>query len=363
MDASLLAVLANSPHHGQKFSMKRLFLVFLLVPCLLQAQSSEQELEEIEQQDLPVEEKKQLAWSHAVILGLVEGITEYLPISSTGHLILTNNLLGLDHETPVYDADGNAIWIELRALAEPGIPLTFEDSVDQYIIVIQGGAILAVVLLYWKRLFSMARGLLGKDRQGLYLARNLIVSFIPAVLFGLLLESRIEEKLFGPIPVVIALILGGFLMLLVERRRKQGTSNSPPPLPGPDLHELTMGKALVIGLLQCVALWPGTSRSMMTIVGGYLVGLSPVRSAEYSFLLGLITLSAAAGYKGLQGGTTMLTTLGLMPVLLGCFMALVSALVAVRWLVGFLNRHGLAPFAYYRFLLAAFVLGALFLFD
>lgn len=345
------------------FCMKPFVFFALFIPLFLQAQTPEQESGNIELQDTHLEKKTQLTWSEAVILGLVEGITEYLPISSTGHLILTNNLLGLDHETPIYDAEGNPIWIEPPTLSEPGIPLTFKDNVDQYIIVIQGGAILAVVLLYWKRLFSMARGILGKDRSGLYLARNLIISFIPAVIFGLLLESWIEERLFGTIPVVIALVLGGFLMLLVEKRRKKKSPEPPQASPGPDLHELSMRKALIIGLLQCVALWPGTSRSMMTIVGGYLVGLSPVRSAEYSFLLGLITLSAAAGYKGLQGGTTMLTTLGLMPVLLGCFMALISALVAVRWLVGFLNRHGLAPFAYYRFLLAAVVLGALFLFD
>lgn len=341
------------------FRMKHLFPILLLIPLLLGAQTPG------DSQNPPAipENPVHLTWKEALVLGLVEGITEYLPISSTGHLILTNRFLGLDRETPVLDAEGNPLWIIPPTVADPGIPLTFKDSVAQYVIVIQGGAIAAVVLLYWRRLLSILLGLLGKDTGGLRLGRNLLISFIPAVIFGLLLESWIEKVLFGPMPVLIALVVGGFLMLLVEWRRNKSTGSVEYPESGPDLHELSMSKALMIGLLQCVALWPGTSRSMMTIVGGYLAGLSPARSAEYSFLLGLITLSAAAGYKGIQGGGTMLTTLGLFPVLLGCFVAFISALLAIRWLVGFLTRHGLAPFAYYRFILAGTVFSLLFLFD
>lgn len=295
--------------------------------------------------------KEDIGYADALVLGLVEGITEYLPVSSTGHLILTNRLLGLDTPTVLADASGAPILRD-------GEPLTLEDVANAYAIIIQAGAIAAVVLLYWGRLIDMLRGVLGQSRTGLLLLRNLIAAFLPAAFLGLLLDDWIESVLFGPGPVVAALVGGGLLMLGVEaRRKKRGVADE--ETVGPDLHEITIRQALVVGLLQCVAMWPGTSRSMMTIVGGYVIGLSPRRAAEFSFLLGLVTLSAASGYKALTLGPAMLKTLDPGPSLFGIAVAFVSAALAVKWLVGYLSRHGLALFAWYRFALAAAVIAYL----
>lgn len=283
----------------------------------------------------------------AVILGLVEGITEYLPISSTGHLILTNSLLGLDSTDPLLDESGQPV------LTPEGHPVTLKAAADAYSIVIQAGAILAVLFLYWSRIWQVILGVLGLSPHGRLLARNLIVAFLPAAILGLLLDDWIESMLFAPLPIAIALAFGGFLMLGVESWRKH-------QLPGEenvtDLHTLGVKQCLFIGIMQCFAMWPGTSRSMMTIVGGYIAGLSPARAAEFSFLLGLITLSAAAGYKTVTSGSEMFLVIDMGPLLLGIFVAFVSAALAVKWLVGYLTRHGLSLFAWYRFALAVLVL-------
>ena len=292
----------------------------------------------------------------ASVLGLVEGVTEYLPISSTGHLILANEVLGLNKEIELPDAEGNIIYTEEPSEDLPdGEKLTLKGAADAYAIIIQAGAIAAVLLLYWKRVWSVALGFLGRDREGLLLGRNLVLAFVPAVVLGLLFDDFIESYLFGPWPVVAALIAGGILMLAVEWwRKRRGVEEK-----GRRLHQLTIRQSLMIGLFQCVAMWPGTSRSMMTIVGGYVAGLRPARAAEFSFLLGLITLTAAAGYRGIQVGPALLDAVDWKPILLGCIVAFVSAAVAVKWMVGYLTRHGLALFAYYRFILAGVVIAYL----
>ncbi len=276
---------------------------------------------------------------HAVILGLVEGITEYLPISSTGHLIITASLLGLDGP-------------ERKA------------GVDAFNIVIQGGAILAVLGLYRARVLQMLRGVIGRDAPGLRLAINLFIAFLPAAILGLLLDDAIEAYLFIPPAVLAALLVGGVYMLVVDRavkrRREEETrpGGQAPRRGGEEtdsLSEMRPSQALVIGLLQCVAMWPGTSRSMMTITGGMLVGLRPAQAAEFSFLLGLPTLGAACLYKAAKN-TDDLSALGGPAMIAGLVTATVSAALAVRWLVGFLNRHGLALFAWYRFGLCAMML-------
>lgn len=286
---------------------------------------------------------RQLTYFDALILGLVEGVTEYLPVSSTGHLILVNRFLGLEG-------------------GEDEASLQLAEAANAYAIVIQGGAILAVVILYWRRLLGVANGLLGRDPNGLRLFINLMVAFLPAAIIGLLLNKWIEAHLFGPLPVIIALVAGSFLMFGVEawrrKRLREGTLDDTEKL---DLHQLNISQCLTIGFLQCVAMWPGTSRSMMTIVGGYIAGLSPRRAAEFSFLLGLITLTAASGYKFISNGRMMLETLSPGPVLFGIVVATISAALAVSWLVGFLSKHGLAPFAWYRLGLAAIVALVLFL--
>lgn len=265
------------------------------------------------------------AWQ-AVVLGVVEGVTEYLPVSSTGHLILAQALLGLD---------------------QPGA----KPALDAYAVVIQGGAILAVVGLYWPRVQALLFGALGRDPAGLRLLVNLVVAFAPSALLGLAFEERIDELLFRPVPVLLALAAGGVFMIALDRARARGA------LPAPrTIEEVDWRHALLIGALQCLALWPGTSRSMMTIAGGFLIGLRPREAAEFSFLLGLPTLGGACLWKLLRHHAEI-AALGPSPVLLGIAVATVSAALAVRWLVGFLNGHGLAPFGWYRLGLTA-LLGA-----
>jgi undecaprenyl-diphosphatase len=274
-----------------------------------------------------------LEWWQAVVLGLVEGITEYLPVSSTGHLILTSALLGLDSP-------------EQRAAIA-----TFE-------IVIQGGAILAVLGLYWNRVVQMLRGLVGRDADGRRLLFHLVLAFLPAGLLGPLLDDVIETHLFRTGPVLAALALGGAWMIWLDRHH--------PPDSGAALESLTWQRALGIGLLQCAAMWPGTSRSMMTIAGGVLLGLRARDAAEFSFLLGLPTLGGACVYKlakhlmaSSQNGTpNLFEQLGVASVAIGFAVAAISAAIAVRWLVAFLTRRGLAPFGWYRIALAT-LLGAL----
>ncbi|GIW73647.1 MAG: undecaprenyl-diphosphatase [Phycisphaerales bacterium] len=272
----------------------------------------------------------------AIVLGLVEGITEYLPVSSTGHLILASGLMGLDDQPE-----------QARA-------------VNAFNIVIQGGAILAVLGLYRGRVWQMLKGLVGQDAAGLRLAVNVLVAFLPAVALGLALDAWIEAHLFNAPVVLGALALGGLYMIALDkalvapRRREQR---------GLGLDELRPGQALVVGLMQCVAMVPGTSRSMMTITGGVIVGLRPKDAAEFSFLLGLPTLGGACAYtlmKDLSGpGQGMFEQLGTASIVLGLAASTASAALAVRWLVGFLNRHGLAPFGYYRLVLCAALLAAM----
>lgn len=279
----------------------------------------------------------------AIILGLVEGITEYLPVSSTGHLILTASLLGLYEDESA------------------------KGAVDAFTIVIQGGAILAVLGLYWPRVVQMLRGLAGRDAIGRRLLANLVIAFIPAAVLGVLFNELIESYLFFPGPVIAALAVGGVLMIALgpwQRKFFHETVDAEPRDAHAfvDMEHLTWRRALIIGLLQCVAMWPGTSRSMMTIVGGMLVGMRPKQAAEFSFLLGLPTLGGACIYKFakdiMSDEQSLFLTLGAMPVIVGILVATVAAALAVKWLVGFLSRHGVAAFGWYRIALAA-VLGIL----
>jgi len=280
-----------------------------------------------------------MEWWQAIILGLVEGITEYLPISSTGHLIIASGLLGLNSPDQ-------------------------KSAIDAFNIVIQGGAILAVLGLYWPKVKDMVLGLLGKSPVGKRLAINIIVAFCPAAILGVLLDDLIEAHLFHLWPIAIALFVGGLFMILVEHLRKRAHASADHALiePGRDISidALTWKHALFIGSLQVLAMWPGTSRSMVTITAGYLVGLKPRHAAEFSFLLGLPTLGGATIYKLLKdlkeahdtNTPNMIDQLGVLPLLLGLVVATIAAAVAIRWLVAFLTKHGLTPFAIYRIILA-----------
>lgn len=254
----------------------------------------------------------------ALILGLVEGITEYLPVSSTGHLLIAQRLLG----------------IEASAAA------------NGFAIAVQGGAIVAVLGTYRQRVAGMLQGLLGRDAAGLNLALCIIAAFVPAAILGVLFDDRIEEYLFGVKPVIAAWVVGGVLILALSkwvRARREGL----------DLAQLGWRAAILIGLAQSVAMWPGTSRSLVTILGGLAVGLSLAAAVEFAFLLGVLTLTAATAYTVLKIGDGMLVAYGWPALLTGFIAAWISAALAVKWMVAWLNRHGLAVFAWWRFVAAA----------
>jgi undecaprenyl-diphosphatase len=254
----------------------------------------------------------------ALLLGIVEGITEYLPVSSTGHLLIAQRLLGIDASA---EANG-------------------------YAIAIQAGAIVAVLGLYRERVGLMLRGLAGSSPEGLRLLICVVVAFVPAAILGLLFDDLIEERLFGVMPVLAAWVVGGIVILALSgwiARRRDGR----------ELSLLDPRAALLIGLIQCLAMWPGTSRSLVTILGGLLVGLSLPAAVEFAFLLGLVTLGAATGYTALKVGDGMVSAYGWTALLTGFAAAWISAALAVKWMVAWLNRHGLTLFAWWRFAAAA----------
>ena len=269
-------------------------------------------------------------WWKALILGIVEGLTEYLPVSSTGHLLLTQRALGIAQSA----------------------------SADAFAICIQAGAIVAVLGLYFSRVRQMVLGIVGKDPEGLKMATNVIAAFLPAAFIGLLLEKPIKKYLFGGEawglwPIVAAWFVGGIAILLVswwQASRQEKTHQS-----GLNLESLTWKMAVVVGLIQCIAMWPGVSRSLVTIVGGVLVGLSLSAAVEFSFLLGLLTLSAATVYDGLKYGKEMVQSFGLLALFVGFLGAWVSAVLAVKWMVAYLKKHGMQIFGYYRMALGLVV--------
>ncbi len=273
-----------------------------------------------------------LTWWKAAVLGVVEGITEYLPVSSTGHLLVTARILGLP------DKKGSA-----------GL-----DAVNTYVVAIQFGAILAVLGVFWRRFVEMIDGLRGRNPDGRHLLITLVIAFIPSALLGVALDKKIEDVLFGPWPVVIAWVVGGLVVLGLERA---GALPSRAALEHQAerglLTSITYSQAFIIGLAQCFALWPGTSRSLTTIVAALLVGLSMSVAVEFSFLLGFSTLTAATLYKLAKDGGTLVDQFGVVDPLIGVAFAFVSAVLAIRWLIAYLKRHDLTLFAWYRFAVAA----------
>jgi undecaprenyl-diphosphatase len=255
----------------------------------------------------------------ALILGLIEGLTEYLPVSSTGHLLVAQRLLRIDAG----------------------------EAANAYAIVIQAGAIVAVLGLYRVRVKQMVLGVGGRDPVGARIARALVVAFVPAAILGLSAGDLIEAYLFGPWPIAIAWAAGGLLVLATASRIKS--------VEGHGLEELTVRAALIVGLAQCLAMWPGVSRSLATILGGLAAGLSLAAAVEFSFLLGLITLAAATAYKALDSGAAMLEAYGGAELALGFFAAWLSAVVAIKWMVAWLSHRGLAIFGWWRLAAAGLV--------
>ncbi|MDQ1461661.1 MAG: undecaprenyl-diphosphatase [Actinomycetota bacterium] len=271
--------------------------------------------------------KHELTAVKAAVLGLVEGVTEFLPISSTGHLVVTEKLLHVG--------------------THPGA----KDAADTYAITIQSGAILAVVVLYWRRLKEMALGVVGRDPEGRRIVTATFVAFVPAAIVGVALEKAIRDRLFGVWPIIVAWAVGGVVILVFARALHQRGEQS-----GLPLEAITVRAAVLIGLAQVLAVWPGTSRSLVTILAALLVGYSVGAAIEFSFLLGLLTLGAATAYDLLKHGKELFDAYGYLNPFIGFLVAFISAVIAIRWMVRYLQRHGLEIFGWYRLVVAAIAL-------
>lgn len=265
----------------------------------------------------------------AALLGIVEGLTEFLPISSTGHLILAGSLLNFTGD----------------------IAKTFD-------IAIQTGAMFAVMWEYRSRLNQTLRGL-GHEAAAQRLALNVSIAFVPAVIFGLLFGKMIKEHLFHPVPVAIAFVLGGIIILWVEARHKRAYGSL--DLQGQrkarveTVDDMSWRDALKVGLVQCAALIPGTSRSGATIIGGMLFGLSRKAATEFSFYLAIPTLIGAGAYS-LYKQRDLLAVADIPVFLVGAVFAFVSALVCIRWLIRYVATHDFTVFAWYRIVFGLIVL-------
>jgi len=261
----------------------------------------------------------------AALLGLVEGLTEYLPVSSTGHLILVSYFCGSQGE-----------------------------AAKSFDIVIQLGAILAVVIHYRALLAERIGGLVKGRRDAWQLLLALAVAFAPVAVVGIVLRKFIKEHLFGPIPVAAALIVGGLVMIGVERVRAKRQ------VKGDDgWEQVTVKRALVVGIGQCFSLWPGASRSMCTIVAGQLSGLSTSTAAEFSFLLALPTLGAATLYELYKARGELFTSIGGAELAVGMGVSFLVAWAVIAGFLRYLKRGGLDVFGYYRIAVALVVLWVL----
>jgi undecaprenyl-diphosphatase len=268
-------------------------------------------------------------WMQAAIMGIVEGLTEFLPISSTGHLILTASLVGMTGE----------------------VTKVFE-------IAIQTGAMFAVVWEYRAKLAATVRGI-GHDPVAQRFARNLLIAFVPAVVLGLTLGNIIKDKLFHPVPVAIAFVVGGLIILWVERRHRrhfgdadvQGTRVARVAT----VDDMSAMDALKVGFVQCAALIPGTSRSGATIIGAMWFGFSRKAATEFSFFLGIPTLMGAGAYSVLKQ-RHLLSWSDAPMFAIGLVFAFVSALICIRWLIRYVSTHDFTVFAWYRIVFGAIVL-------
>lgn len=246
----------------------------------------------------------------AIILGIVEGITEYLPVSSTGHLILATELLGFDQKA----------W-------------------EVFNIAIQPGAILAIVVLYWRTFWDVATGLFSLEKGALAFVRNLLVAFFPAVILGLAFGDTIELMLGNAVLVAWSLIIGGFAILIVERYAK--------PVESGGVAEVSLRTSIAIGLVQCLAMIPGVSRSGATILGAMSFGVDRKTAAEFSFFLAVPTLAGATVYK-LFKARDELTVDDFSLIGIGSIVSFFVAIVVVKAFVSVVTRYGFGPFAYYR---------------
>ena len=257
----------------------------------------------------------------AAIMGIVEGLTEFLPISSTGHLILAGALLGFD-----------------------------DDKAKVFDIAIQTGAIFAVILVYWQKIRDTLVAL-PSEKQAQRFALNVFIAFVPAVILGLLFGKAIKAHLFTPVVVASTFIIGGFIILWAERRQQKNPSVARIH----DVESMTPMDALKVGLAQCLAMIPGTSRSGATIIGGMLLGLSRKAATDFSFYLAIPTLIGAGAYSLFK--ERALLSMADVPLFgIGLVFSFLSAWLCIRWLLRYIATHSFVGFAYYRIVFGVVVL-------
>ncbi len=247
-----------------------------------------------------------------IIISIIEGLTEFLPVSSTGHMIIVQNLLGVEST----------------------------DFVKMFTVNIQFGAILSVVILYWKRFI-----------QSFNFYKILFIAFLPAAVIGLLAGDLIDSLLENVLVVAIMLIIGGFIMLFVDKWFNKNDENQ----------EIGWKRAVKIGFFQCIAMIPGVSRSMATIVGGMSGGLTRKNAAEFSFFLAVPTMAAAAGYSlykmlKQEGGMELLTSENIITLIIGNVVAFVVAMAAIKFFIGYITKYGFKAFGYYRLVVGSILL-------
>jgi len=250
----------------------------------------------------------------AIILGIVEGVTEFIPVSSTGHLILATELLG-------FDADK---WAAFN-------------------VIIQLGAILAIIVLYWRTFWAVLEGLLKGQAISWRFVRNILVAFLPSAILGFLLINKIEALLGNGVVVAVALILGGIAILVIEKLVKPGDIVG--------VAEMPLKQVVGVGLIQCLAMVPGVSRSGATILGGLSLGVERRTAAEFSFFLAIPTMLGATTLELVKHRDTLMagaSGVGFGTVAVGFAVSFVVAIVVVKAFVAYISRHGFAPFAWYR---------------
>ena len=245
-----------------------------------------------------------------ILLGIVEGVTEFIPVSSTGHLILASALLGYDEKQ----------WAVFN-------------------VVIQLGAILAVVVLYWRTFWAVLLGLIARQPESWRFLRNILVAFMPSAVVGLAFHDQVEAMLGSAKLVAIALIVGGIAILIIEKYAPPGHEKG--------VADISLGKALGIGLIQCISMIPGVSRSGATILGGLSLGVERRTAAEFSFFLAIPTMLGATTLE-LWKNHDKLGQAGAGGIALGFVVSFIVALLVIRWFIGIVTKRGFAPFAWYR---------------
>jgi undecaprenyl-diphosphatase len=255
----------------------------------------------------------------AIILGIVEGVTEFIPVSSTGHLILATELLGFD-----------------------------ADKWSAFNVIIQLGAILAIVVLYWRTFWAVLEGMLKGQAVSWRFVRNILIAFLPSAILGFLLINKIEALLGNAIVVAVALIVGGLAILVIERMVKRSDIVG--------VAEMPLKTVVGVGLIQCLSMIPGVSRSGATILGGLSLGVERRTAAEFSFFLAIPTMLGATTLELVKHRDTLMagaSGVGFGTVAVGFIVSFVVAIVVVKAFVHYISRHGFAPFAWYRIIVGA----------